>query len=333
MTEQLVDLRRAYTGENLSQAAPAVKHVLHDLPEDRRHRVAAALDTRTGDRVDSRRAGSGAGDPSDVRGLFLPDARTDDQRTLECVVLQSATDASAHLQLKPPASMLRPAHVFRSVEPGDGLRVHLAEHALGPLLYEALPRQEDRWVAGVAGLRVERHPRSVELRLLDLDASVVLSGVDDEAWEVGMTYVRTLMRGRDLHGPLIDGPLSDAEREHLAEHPRPTGLGSAVLRRYHLFSRVPWLRSLPQADRWWLEWPESIGVASVADRLLHPVFGVPNAVETPSAAGGLGLTTGWYDLYLREVDPPDPAKEDALGAFEWPEGVTGWWEPPTRPVG
>ncbi|CCH33951.1 hypothetical protein ABZ816_09015 [Actinosynnema sp. NPDC047251] len=316
LTEQLVDLRRAYTGENLSQATPAVKHVLHNLPEDRRERVVDALAGR-----------------ADVRGLLLPDAPTDDQRTLECVVLQSATEASSHLQLKPPASMLRPAHVFASVEPADTPRLHLAEHALGPLLYEVLPRDEDRWVAGVAGLRVERHPRSIELRLLDLDASVIVSGVDDDAWDAGMAYVKNLLKGRDLRGPFIEGPLSAAEREHLAEFPRRTGLGSAVLRRYHLFTRAPWLRSLPQDDKWWLEWPESIGVAPIADRLLHPVFGLPNAVETPSPAGGLGLTTGWYDLYLRETDPPDPTKEDALGALEWPEGVTGWWEPPTRPVG
>ncbi|GAA1352716.1 hypothetical protein [Saccharothrix algeriensis] len=315
LTEQLADLRRAYTGENLSQAVPAVRAVLHDLPADRRERVVDALRGR-----------------ADARGLFLPDAPTDDQRALECVVLQTATDASAHLQLRPPASMLRPAHVFRAVEPADRPRLHLAEHALGPLLYELLPRHEDRWVAGVAGLRVRRHPRSVEVRLLDLDAGVVLAGVDDRAWAAGMTYVRTLLKGRDLHGPFAEGPLSDAEREHLAEFPRPTGLGSAVLRRYHLFTAAPWLRSLPQLDRWWLEWPESLGVAAVADRLLHPVFGLPRAVEAPSPAGGLGLTTGWHDLYLREVDPPDPAKEEALGAVEWPEGVTGWWEPPQEAV-
>ncbi|MBB5955934.1 hypothetical protein FHS29_002515 [Saccharothrix tamanrassetensis] len=315
LTEQLVDLRRTYTGENLSQAVPAVKSVLYELPDDRRERVVDALNGR-----------------ADVRGLFLPDAPSDDQRTLECVILQVATDASAHLQLRPPASMLRPAHVFAAVEPTDTPRLHLAEHALGPLLYELLPRHEERWVAGVAGLRVERHPRSVELRLLDLDASVVLSNVDEAAWSTAMHYVHTLLRGRDLRGQFIDGPLGAAEREHLAEFPRPTGLGSAVLRRYHLFTAAPWLRSLSQRDEWWLEWPASLGVPAVTDRLLHPVFGLPNAVETPSPTGGLGLTTGWYDLYLREVDPPDPAKEEALGAVEWPEGVTGWWEPPQKTV-
>ncbi|MBW4719942.1 hypothetical protein [Saccharothrix obliqua] len=318
LTERLTDLRRACTGENLSQAAPVVKHLLHDLPDDRRERVVDALNGE-----------------ADVRGLFLPDPPSDDQRALECVILQSATDASAHLQLKPPASMLRPAHVFRSVEPSDAPRLHLAEHALGPLLYELLPRHEDRWVAGVAGLRVVRHPRAAELRLLDLDATarVVLAGVDDAAWDVGMKYVRNLLRGRGLADDFIDGPLTAAERAHLAEHPRPTGLGSAVLRRYGLFTNAPWLRSLPQGDQWWLEWPASLGVPTIADWLLHPVFGIPEVRETPSPGGGLGLTTGWRDLYLREVDPPNPDHEDALGAVEWPEGVTGWWEPPTRPVG
>ncbi|NUT99660.1 MAG: hypothetical protein HOY78_47380 [Saccharothrix sp.] len=315
LTEQLVDLRRAYTGENLSQAVPAVKSVLHALPADRRERVVDALRGR-----------------ADVRGLFLPDAPTDDQRSLECVLLQVATDAASHLQLRPPASMLRPAHVVKAVEPGDTPRLHLTEHALGPFLYELLPRYEDRWVAGVAGLRVHRHPRSVEVRLLDLDASVVLSGVDDAAWAVGMKYVRTLLKGRDLHGPFIEGPLAAVEEEHVAEHPRPTGLGSAVLRRYHLFSRAPWVRSLPRKDEWWLEWPEGLGVPRIADRLLHPVFGIPDAAEVPSATGGLGLGTGWYDLYLREVDPPDPAGEEKLAEFDWPEGVTGWWEPPQESV-
>lgn len=311
LTEQLVDLRRTYTGENLTQAVPAVKAVLHDLPDDRRERVVDALRGK-----------------ADVRGLFLPDAPEDDQRVLECVVLRAGLDAAGHLQLRPPASMLRPAHAFRAVEPGPRLRVHLTEHALGPLLYELLPRHDESWVAGVPGLRVLHHPRSVELRLVGLDAAVHLAGVDERAWAEGMKYVRTLLRGRNLGGTFIDGPLTPAERDHLAETPYPTGVGSAVLRRYHLFAEAPWVRALPQGDRWWVEWPASLGVPKVADRLLHPVFGLPGAVEVPSAGGGLGVSTGWYDVFLREVDRPDPEHEPALAAMEWPEGVTGWWEPP-----
>lgn len=313
LTEQLVDLRRTYTGENLSQAVPAVKAVLHDLPDDRRERVVDAL----------------RGGKADVRGLFLPDAEDDGQRALESVVLQAGLDAAAHLQLRPPASMLRPAHAFGVVEPGTRLRLHLTEHALGPLLYELLPRRDGDWVAGVAGLRVVHHPRSVELRLLDLDAAAVhLAGVDERAWATGMAYVRNLLAGRDLAGTFLDGPLTRAERDHLEETPRPTGVGSAVLRRYHLFSAAPWVRALAQGDQWWVEWPASLGVPKVADRLLHPVFGLPRSVEVPSAAGGLGISTGWYDLFLREVEGPDPANEPALAAVEWPKGVTGWWEPP-----
>ncbi|WP_158851974.1 hypothetical protein [Saccharothrix deserti] len=319
LTEQLVDLRRTYTGENLTQAVPAVKAVLHDLPDDRRERVVDALRGK-----------------ADVRGLFLPDAQDDDQRALECVVLQAGLDAAGHLQLRPPASMLRPAHAFRTVEPARHLRLHLTEHALGPLLYELLPRHDESWVAGAPGLRVVHHPRSVELRLVGLDATVNppavhLAGVDERVWADGMKYVRNLLKGRNLGGTFIDGPLTAVERDHLEETPRPTGVGSAVLRRYHLFSAAPWVRALAQGDRWWVEWPASLGVPAVADRLLHPVFGLPGSVEIPSAAGGLGLSTGWYDLFLREVEGPDPANEPALAAFEWPEGVTGWWEPP-QPV-
>lgn len=311
LTEQLVDLRRSYTGENLTQAVPAVKAVLHDLPDDRRERVVDAVHGK-----------------ADVRGLFLPDAEHDDQRALECVLLKAGLDAAGHLQLRPPASMLRPAHAFRTVEPFAHPRVHLTEHALGPLLYELLPRHDESWVAGVPGLRVTHHPRSVELRLIGLDAAVHLAGVDERAWAEGMRYVRNLLRGRRMGGEFIDGPLTPVERDHLDEASYPTGVGSAVLRRYHLFSAAPWVRALAQGDRWWIEWPTSLGVPKVADRLLHPVFGLPGAVEVPSAGGGLGLSTGWYDLYLREVEAPNPEHEPALAATEWPEGVTGWWEPP-----
>ncbi|WP_447003480.1 hypothetical protein ACRAKI_27980 [Saccharothrix isguenensis] len=312
LTDQLVDLRRTYTGENLTQAVPAVKAVLHDLPDDRRERVVDAL----------------RGGKADVRGLFLPDAEDDDQRALECVVLQAGLDAAAHLQLRPPASMMRPAHAFAAVEPGADLRLHLAEHALGPLLYELLPRYDGDWVAGAAGLRVAHHPRSVELRLVGLGAAVHLAGVDERAWADGMKYVRNLLQGRDLGDRFIDGPLAPAERDRLEEAPRPTGVGSALLRRYPLFAAAPWVRALVQGDQWWVEWPTSLGVPKVADRLLHPVFGLPGSVEVPSVGGGLGISTGWYDLFLREVDGPDPANEPALAAVEWPAGVTGWWEPP-----
>ncbi|MBB4964291.1 hypothetical protein [Saccharothrix violaceirubra] len=305
LTDRLVDLRRGYTGENLSQAVPAVRAALH--ADDVRRRVAAALD--------------GVGT---ARGLVLPDAEDDAQRALECVVFQAGTDAGAHLQLRPPASMLRPAHAFRAAEPGPLSRLHLTGYALGPLLFELLPREEDGWLAGVPGLRTRQHPRSLELVLLDTEASVVFAGVDARRFAEGMDYVRTLMTGRGLTGVFVDGPLSAAERDHLAEFPRPTGLGSALLRRPHLFADTPWVRSWSQGDTWWVEWPESVGVTGVVDRLLDPVFGFANVREVPGVAGGLGLSDGWRELFLRVVDGPDPAHEEALAAADWPEGVTGW---------
>ncbi|HWO60988.1 MAG TPA: hypothetical protein VNO31_13260 [Umezawaea sp.] len=315
LTDQLVDLRRVYTGENLSQAVPAIKAALAAFTADDRDRVVDALRGR-------------AELPERLRLELLPEALSTPQRELESALLRVASDAAAHLQLRPPASMLRPAHAFRAVEPFAVPRVHLADHALGPLLYELLPRLEETWVAGLAGLRVRRHPRAVELHVLDdPDARIVLAGVDAAAWDTAMKYVNRLLADRDLASTFAEGDLTGPERAHLAEHgrtPGPAGLGSSLLRRVHLFAKAPWLRSWSQGDQWWLEWPGGLGLVWVADRLSDGVFGLPDAVEVPSSAGGLGLAVGADQLFLREVDGPDPANEEALAAFEWPDGVTGW---------
>ncbi|MFD9738905.1 hypothetical protein [Umezawaea sp. NPDC059074] len=315
LTDQLVDLRRVYTGENLSQAVPAIKAALAAFSATDRDLVVDALRGR-------------AALPERLSLELLPGALSTAQLELEAALLRVASDASSHLQLRPPASMLRPAHAFRAVEPFAVPRVHLADYALGPLLYELLPRHEGEWVAGMAGLRVVRHPRAVELRVLDEpEARVVLAGVDAAAWDVGMAYVRQLLVDRDLPSVFAEGDLSEPERAHLAEHgrtPGPAVLGSALLRRIALFARTPWLRSWSQGSQWWLEWPGGLGLVWVADRLVHGVFGLPGVVEAPSSAGGLGLAVGSDQLFLREVDGPDPANEEALAAFDWPSGVTGW---------
>lgn len=315
LTDQLVDLRRVYTGENLTQAVPAVKAALRTFSADERDQVVDALRGRAplAERLST---------------ALLPEALSGHQRDLEAALVKIASDATAHLQLRPPASMLRPSHPFRAVEPHAVPRLHLADFALGPLLFELLPRVQDGWVTGVAGIRTCRHPRSVEIYPVDQpDARVVLAGVDSAVWEEGLRYVRQLMADRGLTGQFAAGELTEPEREHLAAHGRvagPTLLGSALLRRGHLFARTPWVRSWSQGNHWWLEWPEGLGVVWVTDRLAHPVFGLPGAVETPSTAGGLGLAVGPDALYLREVVPPNPDHEEALGAYDWPAGVTGW---------
>lgn len=318
LTDQLVDQRRVYTGENLSQAVPAIKAALGACSADDRDRVIDALRGRAplSDRL---------------RVALLPEALSTAQRELEAAVLKVASDAAAHLQLRPPASMLRPAHAFRAVEPFAVPRLHLADHALGPLLYELLPRIEQTWVSGVPGVRVRQHPRSVELYLRDdPDVRIVLAGVDAAAWDVGMAYVHRLLTDRNLDSVFADGELTDPERAHLAEYgrsPGPAVLGSALLRRTHLFARTPWLRSWSQGTQWWLEWPAGLGLVWTSDRLADPVFGLADVADAPSAAGGLGLAVGPNTLFLREVDSPDPAHEEALGAMDWPAGVTGWSAP------
>jgi len=315
LTDQLVDLRRVYTGENQTQAVPAVKAALRTFSADERDQVVDALRGR-------------APLPERLSTALLPEALSDAQRGLESALVKVASDAAAHLQLRPPASMLRPAHAFRAVEPHAVPRLHLTEYALGPLLYELLPRVQDGWVAGVAGIRTRRFARSVEIYPVDQPrARVVLAGVDSAAWEEGLRYVHQLMTDRSLTGQFAVGELNAAERAHLAEHGRvagPVAMGSALLRRTNLFAKAPWVRSWSQGDQWWLEWPEGLGVVWVTDRLAHPVFGLPGAVETPSSSGGLGLAVGPDSLYLREVEPPNPDHEEALGAYDWPAGVTGW---------
>ncbi|ACU39359.1 hypothetical protein KCV87_27755 [Actinosynnema pretiosum subsp. pretiosum] len=309
LTDRLVALRRAETGENTSQAVPAVRAVLSDLPDERRDHLVDAL--------------NGAGD---ARGLLIPEPASREQRELECAVLQAATDAGSHLQLRPPASMVRPAHAFRAAEPGPhGLRLHLAEHALGPLLYELLPRlEDDGGVSGVPGLRVRRHPRSIELLVPGSPAGVVLAGVDEALWREGMAYVRTLLRDRDLSHRFAEGDLHGSERAHLAEFPRRSGLAASALRRPALLAAAPWTRTLARDDQWWLEWPEGPALPAVAQRLVHPVVGIPGLVATTTSPESATLSDGWWSLHVRVVQGPDPANEEALAAMEWPPGVTGW---------
>ncbi|WNV89566.1 hypothetical protein [Umezawaea sp. Da 62-37] len=316
LTDQLVDLRRVHTGENLTQAVPAVKAALVDLTADDRDHIVNALRGR-------------AELPLPLREALLPPAPTTAQRELEAALFRVASDAASHLQLRPPASMLRPAHAFRAVEPFDVPRLHLTAHALGPVLYELLPRLEDDWVAGMAGLRTTHHPRAVELTTLDSDARVILAGIDPTAWDLGMAYVHQLLADRALDSVFASGPLTKAEQDHLAAHgrtPGPAPIGSALLRRTNLFSKASWLRSWSQGQQWWLEWPESLGLglSRVADQLKNNVFGLPNATEAPSTTGGLSLAIGPDLLFLREINGPDSSNEEALAAFDWPAGVTGW---------
>ncbi|SEQ46990.1 hypothetical protein SAMN05216188_103136 [Lentzea xinjiangensis] len=248
-TDQLADLRRTYTGENLSQAVPAVRS-----------------------------------------GELLPDAATEAQRQLEAKVLAAACTAASVLQLMPPASIIRPAHAFRTVEPGETVRLHLSDRALGPLLFELLPRTEAGFGMGVAGLRHEQHRRSAELTTGD--AAVVLAGVDQAAWDAGMRYVRWMHEFRGVGH--TDGGGNDEELAQAAT-------GSALLRRVHLWHEASWLRALPMGEAWFVEWAGGPAEAEVRERLRHPDFG----------------TTA--DIALRRIDAPTRDVEEGMRTYPWPE--------------
>ncbi len=249
ITDQLADLRRTYTGENLSQAVPAVRD-----------------------------------------GGLLPGAATEAQRQLEAKVLLAACTAASVLQLMPPASIVRPAHVFRTVEPGETVKLHLNGRALGPLLFELLPRTEDGFGMGVAGLRHRQYRRSSELTTGD--AAVVLAGVDEKAWDLGMRYVRWMHEFRGLE--YTDGGGTDEEVAKAAT-------GSALLRRVHLWHDASWLRALPMGEAWFVEWAGGPAEAEIRDRLGHRDFG----------------TAG--EIALRRLDAPAEDVEEGMRTYPWPE--------------
>jgi hypothetical protein len=302
LTDQIVDLRRTYTGENLTQAVAAVRPLLQRLSADQRGLL-----------TDTLRGGSAV--PDGLRRALLPDVTFAAQQELEAGLLRAACDTASYLHLRPPAV---PAHAFSTVEPHDWPRLHVAERALGPLLYELLPRVEVGQLMGLPGLRHRRHPRAVELYLADApDARAVLSGVDAAAWDEAMRYVRGLHDFRGLDTRLIgDEPLGGLERES-SRVVGPVALGSALLRRVHLFAGAPWLRSWAQGDQWWLEWPGEPRQVAVADRLIHPVFGLPGHFETSIGAETISLV-GQVTLSLRGVLAPAAEFSERLKDFDWP---------------
>jgi hypothetical protein len=248
ITDQLADLRRTYTGENLSQAVPAVRD-----------------------------------------GELLPDATTDAQRQLEAKVLLAGCTAASVLQLMPPASIVTPTHAFRTVEPGETLKLHLADRALGPLLFELLPRTEAGYGMGVAGLEHRQYRRSAELRTGE--AAVVLVGVDENAWDLGMRYVRWMHEFRGVE--YTDGGGNDEETAEAAT-------GSALLRRVHLWHDASWLRALPMGNAWFVEWPGGPAEDEIRQKLAHPECGTS------------------HEITLRRAEAPTQDVDQAMRTYPWP---------------
>jgi len=198
--------------------------------------------------------------------------------------------AASMLQLMPPASIIRPAHAFRTVEPGETLKLHLNDRALGPLLFELLPRTEAGYGMGVAGLAHRQYRRSAELTTGD--AAVVLVGVDENAWDLGMRYVRWMHEFRGVEH--TDGGGNDEQTPEAAT-------GSALLRRVHLWHDASWLRALPLGTAWFVEWPGGPEEDEIRQKLAHPRFGTS------------------LEITLRRAEAPTQDVDRAMRTYPWPE--------------
>jgi hypothetical protein len=172
LTDRLVDLRTAFTGETRRAAVSAVARFASAMNHNDRTTLLELL-TPTNATLPFGQAG-GAVDPH-LREL-IPDASRCAQRELEAGVLEAACEAINQLHGRPPVSTFRPATVLLAVHPQpDSLGIRVDPIAIGPLLAELVPcpnsesatPDHDTEVTGVPGLRVRRRGHAVELRLVD----------------------------------------------------------------------------------------------------------------------------------------------------------------------
>ncbi|AOS62926.1 hypothetical protein [Actinoalloteichus hymeniacidonis] len=332
LTDQLVALRCQYTGGNASAATPEIVAAVTHLARDERSTL-----------VDVLRAGpdeiGGIRVADSVRHSLLSPAGTPGQRRLDSALLLALTRVGSHLQLRPPADLLRPAQPIRAVRPTTAeLIVHLWPDALGPLLFELLPRTGAGHFEGVPGLRYRRRHRSVELVLLgdDLPGRVVLAGVNGRTFRAGLAFASrwATETERGTHSIAEASPdrLDAAERQHLTESPGsdPAGVGSELLRRSGLLSSALWSTSWGRHGQWWWEWAAGPAPRSVRDRLRHPAFGLSDAIQisTPDDAAiathrGAPHRNG-FTVALRTVEAPAHADGARSTGFEWPAEYRAW---------
>ncbi|KAA2254038.1 hypothetical protein F0L68_30970 [Solihabitans fulvus] len=335
LTEQLVDLRGRYTGENPSQATPAIRPVVADLGDVRRNALVDALRADSGHRPVL---------PPELRRALFPEATSVAQQELELGLLRAVSSSASHLQLGSGDGRERPTQLLRSVEleraPFHTLTLHPHEVALGPLLLELLPRVVFDELNGVPGLRHRQFDRCVELYLVDTEpaARVVLAGVGRRAWHAATTFADLWLRERHTPARWIGldqpGELTSLERSRIAAEgrvPGPAALGSAVFRRSLLLGRAGWLTAWAQGAKLIVEWPAGPSLVEVADLLAHPVFGLPEAFEQldagPDSISFVELD-GVGELFLRTVQAPTQSFSDSLNQFRWRPEYTAWraWE-------
>ena len=283
---------RHFTGEVGSTARPAMKQAVTRWTPEQRD---AVLNVLRGEGVDpAARAVLAC-----TRAILVPDARSRGQQELESVLLLALGVAKSHLQLRPPASVLRPAQPIRAVELSSATGypiLHLDEYGLGPLLMGLLPSYAEEQVNGVPGIRYRQRRRHGELMLLGADsaARVILAGVTKAVWEAALAFVNASYDEpiRWLWNTPAKAGLTAEEREHLAEHRRvyaPVHLGSAVFRRHRLLRHAQRVESRADYKEWVLEWGAGPQAAGIAADLNDPLFGV----AFPATVESYGGETAW----------------------------------------
>ncbi|WP_214402552.1 hypothetical protein [Pseudonocardia lacus] len=317
LQQELVDLRRWYTRERISEAAPAISAALAGFTASDRRLLVDALRSHGRDPfatplVVTHHEIAGA------RALLMPDAEDADQRALESSLLLAAAAAVRHLHWRPPGTLLRPAQVVAAVLPGRATRpggIALAltgPDVLGPFLAEALPHRGDDGVSGTPGLRVRPHGDHLELQLLGTNATAVIRNVPAAVRAAAMAYLTDAFdddRGRRLWD-LSPDRITSAEHRHHAQAPVPpdlVGLGSGLLRRLPLLRHALFADAFFQARSWKIQWTGHLEAAAVAADLRHPVFGLPgtSTVRFANADAAL-LVNADGELSLRRETPVRP---------------------------
>lgn len=288
LLDELVDRRRRYTREPASAAVPSVRAALGHLGRQDRDALVRALRAAPAlfltSRVSEARPGLA------MQAVF-PDAVNMAQQELEAALLLAASRAVNHLHRYPPASLRRPAPVFRSISPGTGCsatEVAMAERALGPLLTELWPHVvEAEEVHGVPGLRFQRNRRCVELSLAQCDepASVIIRNVDDRTWKAALAYVDAyfgVTPGRidcraQAQPRLTRDEVRDLRAFRRVYYP---ATGSALFRRHLALDRPYWFQVYTGDGAWKAERPSDVESSADALVFLDPVFGLKTTVRT-----------------------------------------------------
>ena len=250
--EQLVALRRHYTGETEAAVRPMLAASLRYLTRDDNDQLAAAMD-------------DGMPLPKRLRAAVLPDTALPRQQELESVIFETLCQTT-HLDCPENDGIRR----FQMVRPHDEyLVLHLSPESMGMLVRKLLPSADGDGFIGYPGLRVRALRRHAELYFADgaPGVAVHLAQVHWGLWCEASEDCRWL--GNDSE------PLTPDEKRAMALRrmsPGAAKLGSALLRRLGMFRRLP--LAITGHDACYVDWREGPSRTELAELLTHPVAGI-----------------------------------------------------------